>query len=129
MGNGMKILRPEEAPRYERQEGITSYLLASPRTCDAKHLVTTLVEIEVGGEQRIHEHPPEQVYFVMSGSGFMTVGDETEAVTVGDCVFVPSGAPHGLRNTGHDVLTYFSATAPSFTAKELKEWWPLESME
>jgi mannose-6-phosphate isomerase-like protein (cupin superfamily) len=123
------ILRRKGAPRYARDDGITSYLLASPRTGEARHLTTTLVEIEPGGFQRVHSHPPEQVYFILEGSGAMTVGDETEQVTVGDCVLVPSESPHGLRNTGDVTLRYFSAAAPSFTAEELEQWWPLESME
>jgi hypothetical protein len=58
----MDILKKETAPRYIRPEGITSYLLASPRTCSAEHLTTTLAVIEPGGEQRVHSHRPEQVY-------------------------------------------------------------------
>jgi mannose-6-phosphate isomerase-like protein (cupin superfamily) len=122
----VKILRRQGAPRYVRSAGITSYLLASPRTGDASQLTTTLVEIEPGGEQRIHEHEPEQVYFILEGSGLMTVGAEREEVTAGDCILVPSGSPHGLRNTGDAVLRYFSAAAPSFTAEELARWWPLD---
>jgi len=125
----MKILRRDGAPRYVRKAGIVSYLLVSPRTSDAEHLTTTLVEIEPGGEQRVHSHPPEQVYFILAGSGLMSVGGETETVTVEDCVLVRSGEAHGLRNTGDGMLRYFSATAPSFTAEQLEEWWPLESEE
>lgn len=123
----MKILRRERAPRYCRQEGITSYLLASPRTSDARHLTTTLVEIEPGGEQRVHSHAPEQIYFILEGVGLMSVGAETEQVAAGDCILVPSEAPHGLRNNGDVILRYFSAAAPSFTADQLERWWPLES--
>lgn len=123
----MKILRLEAAPRYVRQEGITSYLLASPRTCDAKRLTTTLVEIEPGGVQRVHSHPSEQIYFILEGSGVMSVGEETEEVRAEDCILVPSEAPHGLCNNGDAVLRYFSAAAPSFTSEELERWWPLES--
>ncbi len=125
----MQILRREGAPRYVRKAGIVSFLLVSPRTSAAEHLTTTLVEIDPGGEQRVHSHPPEQVYFILAGSGLMTVGAETETVTAGDCILVQSGEAHGLRNNGESVLQYFSATAPSFTAEQLKEWWPLESGE
>jgi hypothetical protein len=34
------ILKKPRAPRCTRPEGITSYLLASPRTSQAKHLTT-----------------------------------------------------------------------------------------
>lgn len=123
----MKILRRQSAPRYTRSEGITSFLLASPRTTDGLQLTTTLVEIEPGGEQRLHSHMPEQVYFILEGSGLMTVAGETEEVLAGDCILVPSGAAHGLLNTGSIVLRYFSAAAPSFTPEQLEEWWPLDN--
>jgi mannose-6-phosphate isomerase-like protein (cupin superfamily) len=123
----MKILKKKTAPRYAREEGITSYLLASPRTCDAKHLTTTLVEIKPGGHQRIHSHVPEQVYFILEGSGLMSVGNEKEHVGPGDCIFIHSEAPHGLQNDGDVVLRYFSAASRSFDLKQLDKLWPLES--
>ncbi len=123
----MKVLRRNTAPRYKRQEGITSYLLASLRTSDANHLTTTLVEIEPGGDQHLHSHAPEQVYFLLDGAGLMTVGNETAEVRAGDCVFVPTGATHGIKNHTKDMLRYFSAAAPSFAREELEALWPLGS--
>jgi mannose-6-phosphate isomerase-like protein (cupin superfamily) len=108
-----------------RPEGITSYLLASARTCDAALLTTTVVELAPGGQQRVHSHEPEQVYFVLEGRGSMTVGQETAEVGVGDCVFIPSGMPHGLSNRGPGPLRYFSAAAPAFSRDELERLWPL----
>ena len=115
----MQILTKAKAPRYCRPEGITSYLLASPRTSQAHHLTTTLVQIEPGGEQRVHSHPPEQVYFILEGGGLMTVGTETQTVATGDCVFIPADTPHGIRNEGQVVLRYFSAAAPAFDTSML----------
>ena len=121
----MKVLRSEQAPRYKREEGITSYLLASARTCDAGFLTTTLVELEPGGRQQVHSHEPEQVYFLLEGHGRMTVGSEEAEVRAGECVFVPSGMPHGLQNTGSGRLRYFSAASSSFSRGELERLWPL----
>ena len=122
----MKILRLLHAPRYVRTEGITSYLLASGRTCDAAMLTTTLVEMAPGGYQRVHSHEPEQVYFVLEGMGSMTVGEDVAEVSEGDCVFIPSGMPHGLRNEGPGILRYFSAAAPAFPRDDLERIWPLK---
>lgn len=72
----MRILKKETAPRYMREEGITSYLLASPLTSDTEHLTTSQVEIKSGEEQRIHSHAPEQIYYILEGQGLMTGGDE-----------------------------------------------------
>lgn len=124
----MKILRKDKAPRYTRTEGITSYLLASPRTSDAKFLTTTLVEITPGGEQRVHQHDPEQVYFMIEGKGKMMVGDGEAEVGPGDCIFIPSGVSHGLKNNGKKLLRYFSAAAPSFKKEELESFWPLNNL-
>ena len=123
----MHVLKKETAPRYIRPEGIMSYLLASPRTCSAKHLTTTLAVIEPGGEQRIHSHPPEQVYFILEGCGLMTVGNEKQRVGPGECVFIPSGQPHGLKNDGDVPLRYFSAAAPAYEPGHLEKIWALKS--
>ena len=123
----MMILRKDTAPRYIREEGITSYLLASPRTSNGEHLTTTLVEIKPGGKQGLHSHAPEQIYFILEGKGMMTVSDEQAIVNAGDCIFIPSGAPHGLKNTNESLLRYFSAAAPSFNREELESFWPLKS--
>ena len=122
----MRVLRKETAPRYKRAEGIISYLLASARTSDAEHLTTTLVEIEPGGNQRTHSHSPEQIYFIIEGTGAMSVGTETEKVCAGDCIFIPSGFDHGLTNDGAVKLRYFSASAPTFSRDELFDLWPID---
>jgi mannose-6-phosphate isomerase-like protein (cupin superfamily) len=123
----MNVFDRESAPRYKRSEGITSYLLASSRTCGAQHLTTTLVELEPAGQQRIHHHVPEQVYFVLEGSGEMSVGGEVRTVHSGDCIFIPSGHPHGLVNTGAGKLRYFSTAAPAFAVEEISASWPMPS--
>jgi mannose-6-phosphate isomerase-like protein (cupin superfamily) len=119
----MRVVRRENSPRYER-DGITSYLLVAESTTDAKHITTTLVEMEPGGKQRVHSHENEQCYMILEGTGEMTVGDETRTVRAGDTVFIPSNASHGLVNTGKGVLTYVSAGSPVFGVHKEKEYWP-----
>ena len=121
----MKVLRRRSSPRYRRPEGITSFLLVSSRTCGARHLTTTLVEIQPGGFQRVHSHDPEQIYFILEGRGFMRVGEDEREVEEGDCVFVPPGAAHGIENRAKAVLRYFSAAAPAFGEGDLASLWPL----
>ena len=79
--------------------------------------------IQPGGEQRIHSHRPEQIYFILEGRGLMTVGSETQRVEPGDCIFIPSGQPHGLKNDGDVTLRYFSAAAPTYEPGHLEETW------
>jgi len=120
----MDIQKKLSSPRYAR-DGITSYLLVSERTCGAKKLSVTLVEMEMGGFQHLHKHEPEQTYTILEGSGVMMVAGENREVGVGDCIFIPSWAEHGLENTGGTSLKYLSACSPSFTMQQCEEWWPL----
>lgn len=92
----MNVLTKTGAPRYKR-DNITSYLLVSALTCDAENLAITLVEIEPGGVQHVHNHEPEQMYHILEGSGVMTVNGERRQVQAGDCIYFPSLAKHGAE--------------------------------
>jgi len=124
----MDIMKKPAAPRY-RRDGVVSYLLVSRRTGGAERLAVTLVEMEPGGIQKPHAHEPEQMYYILEGTGMMTVGGERKPVGPGDCVYYPSRAVHSLENTGGAVLRYLSAASPSFTERQCRELWPLPSME
>lgn len=75
--------------------------------------------------QHIHCHETEQCYFILEGTGEMTVGDETQEVSPGMSVFIPSNQKHGLVNTSDGVLRYLSAGSPPFGAESEIELWPL----
>lgn len=124
----MNVMRKTSAPRYKR-DNVVSYLLVSELTGDARNLSITLVEMEPGGIQRVHSHEPEQMYYILEGSGIMTVDDEQRPVQAGDCIFYPSFAKHGLENTGETMLRYLSAASPSFTREQCRQFWPLASLD
>jgi mannose-6-phosphate isomerase-like protein (cupin superfamily) len=124
----MNVLEKNSSPRYKR-DSITSHLLVSALTCGAENLTITLVEMEPGGFQHIHYHRPEQMYYILEGSGIMTVDDDRRQVQTGDCIYFPSMAQHGLENTGETVLRYLSAASPSFTEEQCRKAWPLPSEE
>jgi mannose-6-phosphate isomerase-like protein (cupin superfamily) len=124
----MKIVRKENAPRYQRDE-ITSYLLIAESTTSAKNVTVTLVEMAAGGKQHIHAHGTEQCYLILEGRGQMTVGDEMVEVSAGDNIFIPSNLPHGLENSEDGVLKYISAGSPVFGSDKEKKLWPLPPEE
>jgi len=55
-----------------------------------------------GKEIEAHVDPMEDIYFIASGEGEMTVGTERRNVKPGDAVWIPTGTSHGLRNTGKE---------------------------
>lgn len=56
-----------------------------------------------------HEHPHEQVTYVLAGRFEFTVGDETRILEPGMAALIPGGTPHGGRTlTACRVLDVFS---------------------
>ena len=68
------------ARRCTSEEKSISYLLASPKTTGSKHLTVMLAEYQVGADHELHTHNPEQIYYIVQGSGEITVSGETTSV-------------------------------------------------
>ncbi len=56
-------------------------------------------EFEVKGGEMVfpHDHPTHEFYYVTSGRGIMTIGDEERPVSQGDLVYIPPDTVHSLR--------------------------------
>jgi len=62
-----------------------------------------------------HRHRQiEEIYYVASGSGLMTVGDETREVGPGDAIYIPLGHRHTLENTGAEPIKLILVCGPAF---------------
>jgi mannose-6-phosphate isomerase-like protein (cupin superfamily) len=64
-------------------------------------------EVPVGGEVYPHTHPTHEFYFVMSGQGVMTIGNEHRDVQPSDLIYIPPDAVHSLRPTGDGPIHCF----------------------
>ncbi len=65
-------------------------------------------------KQKIHLDAEELAY-VLSGSGKLTIGKELLAFSAGDSLFIPPGVPHGVRNDGsHDIAMVFFFSSPEY---------------
>ncbi|HBY97750.1 MAG: cupin domain-containing protein [Ardenticatenaceae bacterium] len=53
----------------------------------------------------------DEIFFIISGTGIMTVDGEARPVGPGTAVLTKSGSRHGLRNTGTDDLRVFVCCA------------------
>jgi mannose-6-phosphate isomerase-like protein (cupin superfamily) len=56
----------------------------------------------------------EEIYYITSGQGEMTIDSHTQTVTVGDAIAIPPGALHFIRNTGSEMLTFLCCCAPAY---------------
>lgn len=51
-----------------------------------------------------HEQKEDEIYYVLSGRGEMTIDDRTFEVRAGDAILTRPGSSHGLKQTGGDDL-------------------------
>jgi mannose-6-phosphate isomerase-like protein (cupin superfamily) len=61
-----------------------------------------------------HHNQLEEIYYILSGRGLMTVGDEKREVGAGDAIYVPRGHKHTLENTGAEPIRLLVACGPAF---------------
>jgi mannose-6-phosphate isomerase-like protein (cupin superfamily) len=62
-----------------------------------------------------HHHPKsEEIYFILSGVGRMTVDDETREVGKHDAILMPPGAVHRIENFGDALLVFLCCCAPPY---------------
>jgi mannose-6-phosphate isomerase-like protein (cupin superfamily) len=61
-----------------------------------------------------HHRELEEIYYLLSGEGLMTVGAEQRKVLAGDAVYIPKGERHTLENTGSEPLRLIVVCGPAF---------------
>ena len=55
--------------------------------------------LEPGQSQKVHSHDDQdKVYVVLDGRGRFTLAGEEHALTSGEALVAPAGAPHGVTN-------------------------------
>ena len=79
---------------------------------NGEHFCQGYVVIYPGGSVPTHEHVTVETYTVLQGVGEMRIGDETQPMKPGDMVYIESGKPHSLRNTGDSDLHMMFVYAP-----------------
>jgi len=63
-----------------------------------------LTTVGPGGFSPTHVEPHAHVFYVLSGVGEVTVGDEVKEVRAGSVSPIAAGDPHSFRNTGSESL-------------------------
>ena len=61
-----------------------------------------------------HHRDLEEIYYIVSGAGLMTVGENSREVGAGDAVYIPRGQRHSLKNTGTEAIKLILVCGPAF---------------
>ena len=90
-------------------------ILISGERGPSSSLTTGIAEMTPGALLPLHHHEPEETYYVISGSGHVTIDDSAASLGPGASVFIPANAKHSLRCTGTEKLVFlFTFAADRF---------------
>jgi mannose-6-phosphate isomerase-like protein (cupin superfamily) len=80
---------------------------------DSPYLFYDLYCLLPGQTQKVHAHESsDKIYYVLSGTGRFTVGDEEQDLPEGHAVIVRAGEPHGVSNETGENLVLLVTMAP-----------------
>lgn len=66
-----------------------------------------------GGQVPWHNQEQDEVYFIISGTGEMCLGQERQEVRAGQAVQIPPGVFHQLTNTGDEPMAMMYIYGPA----------------
>lgn len=78
--------------------------------CTAEVLDPRVVRIPAGKRNNRHKHAHETLFYFISGTGEILVGETWVQVKPGDAVFSPRWAVHQTHNTGQEELVLLAIT-------------------
>lgn len=106
------ITRVEERPREAWEDPVRGRLswftLISSHITPTDSLSAGVAELPPGGGSRIpHRHAEAELYFIIEGTGVLTIDGQDTVVGAGTTAFIPGDAAHCLHNTSDSVLRLF----------------------
>lgn len=107
-----RVLKVEEGALFTGL-GCTIRRLAHPSTVGSEAIQMSHVVQNPGEVVPRHRHAAEEVYFVLSGTGVLTMDAHPDVHLEKDlCVYVPGDVIHGHVNTGAEPLVMITAMSP-----------------
>jgi quercetin dioxygenase-like cupin family protein len=77
-------------------------------TAGTRNFVVGQFRLKPGAEPHpIHTHPEEEILIVTAGKGEISCDGKTTKVGPGSVMYTGPNAPHGIKNTGDDMLTFY----------------------
>jgi mannose-6-phosphate isomerase-like protein (cupin superfamily) len=111
----MDIQNLNRVPAFTTKDGSEiRELLAHRNSCIEKQSLAE-ARLPAGASTTPHYHPQtEEIYYILSGTGRMRIGDESSPVGPGDAIAIPPGAEHQITNTGDEALVFLCCCAPAY---------------
>jgi quercetin dioxygenase-like cupin family protein len=117
----MKHIREHEVSgvRIPAPHARTLKHLIAPWTVGSTRMWVGMTKIDPRSRSNRHKHPDqEEIFYVVSGHGQITVGIENDSIGPGSLILVPPGVEHVLFNDSDETLKVLSVVSPPFERAE-----------
>lgn len=71
-----------------------------------------------GQTSTLHSLTTSEVYYILSGSGDMSIDDETQRVEPGDAIYIPPNARQCIHNPGTDPIVFICIVDPAWRKED-----------
>ena len=111
----MKIMNRDDSRVLNTRHGSQIRPLIDRTTSDIAQCSLAEEILPPGCAVTPHHHDQlEEVYYIISGKGMMSVGGEQSEVGPGDAIYIPRGSTHTLANTGSEPVKLLLVCGPAF---------------
>ncbi len=111
----MDVKQLEAVPSFITKDGSEIRELLAYRNSGIRNQSLAEARLPVGASTQEHYHAKtEEIYFITSGRGRMSIEDEVQDVQSGDAIAIPPGKRHKLWNTGAEPLRLLCCCAPAY---------------
>src|ERR1700712_1278725 len=94
----MHVQAASEAKTADEYGGEFRRLFPWPETVETPW-GSAWMTVKPGSSSLPHAHSELETFIILSGTGVMTVDEESRPVARGDVIYLPSGSQHSLQNT------------------------------
>jgi mannose-6-phosphate isomerase-like protein (cupin superfamily) len=115
----MKVVNRRRASIINTPHGSEIRPLIDRTTSDIERCSLAEEVLPVGAAVGRHHHvETEEIYYILRGTGRMTVGSDVREVASGDAIFIPRGRAHTLENTGTEPMTILLVCGPAYSYED-----------
>ena len=111
----MDVINIDDVPAFTTLDGSEIRELLAHRNSSIRKQSLAEARLPAGAATTPHFHPrTEEIYYILSGTGRMQIGNESRPVSPGDAIAIPPGMRHQIKNTGSAVLKFLCCCAPGY---------------
>ena len=74
--------------------------------------------LEPGKKSKLHKIKSSEIYYILEGSGDLTIEEESHLLQKDDSAYVPPNAKQFIENTGKEDLKFLCIVEPAWKAED-----------